>query len=410
MSIATIIVIAGWSTVCCVWLGLLVAQRRARRDGLLLDITSARRHAAVPEGDMPSVCVVIAARNEGAGLRACLQNVLAQDHSELSVVLVDDRSEDDTLAIARRCAQCNPRLRVEHVDSLPARWMGKSHALWQGARQAKAEWLLFMDADCRLEPRAITRAVEEARRRRAQLLTLWPRQAAGGFWEHATIPLCGGIIALWFGSQRVNDPSARLAFANGQFILIERAAYERIGGHESVRAAIIEDIPLAEHAKRSGLVCWVASGRDIVSVRMYERYAAIVAGWARIYVGALRSGVKIALSIVWLLAGSLLPYLAAVALVMDAWTQVAEGNAISTSLQCFAALCATHLVLMLTVSYRFWSMGGCRRIDLLWYPLSVCVVVRILAQSWWWLVVSREVSWRDTSYAIDRRGRVLERR
>jgi len=408
MSVGTILLLAGWGAICNVWFWLIVAQRRARRDGLFLEVSPNTREAQTKLKYRPSVCVVIAARNESEGLANCLQNVLKQDYPKLTIVVIDDRSEDNTYEIAQTFAQSDPRVQVIHIDHLPPKWMGKSHALWQGTRNAGADWLLFIDVDCKLKSHAVSRAIDEAQTRNVPFLSLWPQQTAGGFWEHATIPLCGGIIALWFGSQRVNDPRSGLAFANGQFLLIQREAYERIGGHEAVRSAIIEDIPLAEHAKKSGVSCWVASGRDLVSVRMYDNYQAIVNGWARIYVGALRSDVKIALSIIWLIFGSLLPYVAAgwlaVAFYVD-WTTHAK---ISTELICFAALCANHLILMMIASYRFWGMGGCRRIDLIWYPLSVCIVVRILVQSWWWLRIRRSIPWRNTRYTIDRRGRIVE--
>jgi chlorobactene glucosyltransferase len=279
---------------------------------------------------------VIAARNESSGLRACLQKVLEQDYPKLAVLIVDDRSEDATHEIAQEFAQSDPRVSVKRIDHLPPKWMGKSHALWQGTRGVCADWLLFMDVDCALKPQAVGRALEEAHVQNVQLLTLWPQQTAGGFWEHVSIPLCGGIIALWFGSQRVNDSRSTLAFANGQFLLIERESYERIRGHEAVRSAIIEDIPLAEHAKRSAVACAVASGSNLFSVRMYDNYNAILNGWARIYVGALRSGTKIALSIVWLLLGSLLPYVAAVALARAFYSAWAANAKIDTELLGFA--------------------------------------------------------------------------
>ena len=164
----------------------------------------------------------------------------------------------------------------------------------------------------------------------------------------------------------------------------------------------------AEHAKRSGVACWVASGRNLVSVRMYNNYSAILNGWARIYVGALRSSTKIALSIIWLILGSLLPYVAAVWLATVFYSAWATHAEISTELMGFAILCTNHLILMMIASYRFWGMGGCRRIDLIWYPLSVCVVVRILARSWWWLTIKRNIPWRNTHYTIARRGRIIE--
>jgi len=277
MAIETTILLGLWGAICGVWFGLLIAQAKARRDGLILK-ASPRVHdqrvhdQRMQDRNTPTVCVVIAARNESEGMASCLRNVLSQDYPELSVLVVDDRSEDATYEIAKGFARSDPRVRVKRIKDLPLGWMGKSHALWRGTRGLDTDWLLFTDVDCTLKPQAVSTAIEEARNRNVQFLSLWPGQAAGGFWEHAVIPLCGGIIALWFGSRRVNNPDCALAFANGQFLLIEREAYERIGGHEAVRSSMIEDILLADHAKRSGVACWVAGGRDLVSVRMYDNY------------------------------------------------------------------------------------------------------------------------------------------
>lgn len=387
-----------WAAIILVWAGLLVAQWAARRDGLLLDPLP----ADVPLPDPPpSVCVVIPARNEADTLEACLRHVLSQDYPALSVLIVDDRSEDATPQVAAAIAARDPRVRFLRVESLPEGWMGKSHALWQATREAAADWLLFIDVDCTLAPGAVRTAVIEATRRDAELLTLWPRQADGGFWEHVAIPLCAAIIALWFGSRR------REPFANGAFLMMRRDAYERVGGHHAVRSALIEDVPFAEHAAASGVRWWVASGRHVVSVRMYDSYRELVDGWARIYVGALRGGTRIAASIVWLLAGSLWPYVAALALLAGFLAGYRPDGASQRLVWIVAGMCAAHFALMLAASYRFWGLGGCRRRYLVLYPLSVLVVIRILGRAWWWLIIKRRVPWRNRSYAIDRSGMIV---
>lgn len=408
MSTGDFIIISAWSGICSVWAGILMLQFQVRRAGMFPAARPYRR----PDGssgtdDVESVCVVIPARNEAANLSACLTRVLAQDYPALSVVLVDDRSEDVTAAIAESIARTDSRVRVERVTALPPGWMGKSHALWQATRLVDSDWLLFTDVDCRLDRFAVTTAVEEARRRGVEMLSLWPRQADGGFWEHMLIPLCAGIIALWFGGGRVNDPVRGAAFANGQFLLIRRAAYELIGGHKSVRAALIEDIPLAERAKRCGVRRHVASGLEIVSVGMYNSFRGILDGWARIYVGSLRSGTKIALSILWLLVGSLLPYLVLITLVGWRVFNPSHDSSFEVSQLVFAGMSGLHLILMLIVSARFWRMGGCPRRYLVLYPLSVGVVVCILARAWWWLMIGGKIKWRENHYTIDREGRIV---
>ncbi len=404
MSLLDLVLLSAWMNVCGVWLVLLAAQRRVGREGLMLLPAPPEAPADEPDSSRrPSVAVIVPARNEAATLDACLESIRSQDYRDLQIVIVDDRSEDATFAAAQRIAATDSRVVVKRVDDLPAGWMGKSHALWTGAQGVEADWLLFVDADCTLHPSAVRTVVDDAVHRDVDLLTLWPHNAAQSFWEHMLIPLCGAIIALWFGSQGTGRPNRGPAFANGQFLLVRREAYTRIDGHRAVRQALIEDVPLAEHARRHGLRLHVAAGRHLVSVRMYDRYIAIRDGWARIYVGALRSPSKIVLSIAWLIAGSLLPF------VMLPLLLLARRDAPHSSTTLTAALivCITHFVLMMIVSFRFWGFGRCRRGYLLLYPVSVIMVVRILARAWWWMMIRRRVPWRDRTYVIDRRGRLV---
>ncbi len=407
MSMLTVVLFAAWGGVLLILLGLLAAQFLTLRQGVLVRPWSpADRDAPADPDAWPSVCVLIPARNEAREIGRCLEAVLAQDYPKLSVLVVDDRSEDDTAAIVRERARRDPRLRLETVDSLPPGWLGKSHALWLGTRGVTADWILFLDADCRLDPAAVRSVIAQALRKGAELVSLWPRQAAGSFWEHMLIPLCAGTLALRFRPGRVNRAGGRDAFANGAFLLIRRAAYERIGGHREVRTALIEDIPLAELAKRRGVPCWVGSGRDVFCVRMYDSFRAIVSGWARIYVGAFRSGVQIVLSIAWLLAGSLLPFVAAAALAIDALLAPpgSRGPDAEALRRAAAAFCAAHLLLALAVTYVFWGFGRSPRRYLLLYPVSVVLVIAILARAWWWLIVKRSIPWRDRRYPINRSG------
>ena len=125
MSTETIILLAVWGAICSVWFGLLVAQRRARRQGLFLEVASGTQAGAMQHDDAPSVCVVIAARNEAEGLEDCLGYVLRQDYPKLSVLVIDDRSEEDVPwpvggLMAARCFIGYPVLRCRATPSLAA--------------------------------------------------------------------------------------------------------------------------------------------------------------------------------------------------------------------------------------------------------------------------------------------------
>ncbi len=386
-----VILFGAWSTLCNVWLWILFLQFKARRQKLFL--TAASTVDGASDRPPEPVRIIVPARNSGHSIGPCVRSILAQDYDRLRLTLVDDRSEDDTADILGQLAREDSRVDVLRVTALPAGWLGKSHALWTAAMTAEEEWLLFVDDDCILEPAATRQAVAYATAQQADLLTLWPRHLASSFWEHVVIPLCGGVIALWFGSPGVNRDESSVAFANGQFLLIRRDAYRRIDGHAAVRDAIIEDVPLAEAAKRAGLRCRVASGADLFGVRMYTDYRGVIDGWTRIFVGALRSGPKLLASMAWLLFGNLLPF---VALPFG----IAGRPAV-------LALSVAHITLMMLASYRFWGMGRCDRRYLWLYPLSVLVVLRILAAAWYRLALCRRISWRNTVYRIDRAGRIL---
>ena len=123
-----------------------------------------------------SVSVCIPARNEAKTIRACVQAVLDQTHSDLELIVVDDRSSDGTTAILESMQRADSSIRIVHGQALPAGWAGKPHALQQGAQVANGTWLCFVDADTSLAPRAVEACLSEAQRSRTDLLSIMTRQ------------------------------------------------------------------------------------------------------------------------------------------------------------------------------------------------------------------------------------------
>ena len=337
------------------------------------------------------VSVVIAARNERARLAPCIRSVLAQGPVVRELIVVDDRSDDGTAEVARQAAGSDDRLRIIRIDQLADGWSGKAHACQAGGLAAEAPWLLFADADCRLRSGGISGAVAYAERRNIDLLSLWIAAQHESFWEHMLIPLCGALILYWFPPMLANAPRSRLGYANGQFILVRQSRYREMGGHASTRAAVIEDIPLAQHAKRSGLRLRTALGPDIVSVRMYTGFREIVDGWTRIFIGALQQRWKLLASIGSLLGGSLLPSIAAP---LVGWWVLTHGWPLSSPLRVLFSLLLLHFAGVYSVSYRAWGLCRCRRVYLWLYPVSVVIVIAILARAWWWMTIRKPVVWR----------------
>lgn len=112
----------------------------------------------------PRLSLVVPARDEGQQLEGAARSRLAEGYPELELVIVDDRSNDDTGTIADRLARSDPRVVVEHVEALPDGWLGKVHAMHRGLARAGGEWVLFTDADIHLEPGTLERVIAWAER------------------------------------------------------------------------------------------------------------------------------------------------------------------------------------------------------------------------------------------------------
>jgi glycosyltransferase involved in cell wall biosynthesis len=268
------LLIAGWCA--CHW-QISDARRRSCR----------HRERSERCSPQPRVTVVLAAKDEAANLAECGRGILAQRGVDLTLVIVDDRSTDATPRIADAIAAGDARCRVIHNAVLPNGWMGKSYACWRGVESASGDWLLFTDADVRLEPDAIASAIDYADVHQFDLFSLWLRDASRGFWERLLVPLCGAMIVVWYGHVAARSNSRGEAFANGQFLLIRRQAYQACGGHAAVKSALIEDIPLARRAARCGSCVGSALGTELAAVRMYRTAREVFRGWRRIFVGVL---------------------------------------------------------------------------------------------------------------------------
>jgi chlorobactene glucosyltransferase len=236
-----------------------------------------------PPGDAPLLSVIIPARNEARNIEACARSVLASSYPRLEVIVVDDRSEDGTGAIARRLTSEDSRLRVVDGLPLPDGWFGKQWACATGARAARGEWLVFTDADTRHASDLLTRALNVARSRRADLVTVAGRQELGTFWEKVIQPqIFTLLLARYGGTEWVNrSPLVSDKIANGQFLMVTRHAYDALGGHEAVRDNVAEDLALAQRwfAARRNTV--LVLGLDQLSTRMYASFAEIVRGWMK---------------------------------------------------------------------------------------------------------------------------------
>jgi cellulose synthase/poly-beta-1,6-N-acetylglucosamine synthase-like glycosyltransferase len=344
--------------------------------------------------DPPMVSAIIPAKDEQETLADCLGTVQRQSYPNLEILVVDDRSTDRTAEIARSIAEADPRVRLISIEDLPPGWTGKTHALHIAAGQARGEWYWFVDADTRHEPDSLSIVLEYARSHDASLASLLPEMRCESFWESVAQPLLGVVLIQNYPLFWANDPTKKLAFANGQYILIRKEAYRASGGHEGVRDKFVEDIYLARAVKALGLSSRTAIAHGIGSTRMYTSLPQFVRGWSRILYDALgRNPFKLLLQGLDPLFFSQTAHIALVAsLVMLALRRPTGPFAVW-----LLALSVAHHLLVYTCLRRLYvlSVPGTRHVA--WYPLAGLVLDVVLFRAIRMCLTGR-VTWRGTSY------------
>ncbi len=232
----------------------------------------------------PLVSVIVPARNEERSIRSCVESICASDYPDFEVIVVDDRSDDATLDLARAIPPNHAR-RVVAVEGrpLPDGWLGKPWACVQGAEVAEGDMLLFTDADTIHSPELLGRAVAGMVEDEADALTLLGRQLMETFWERLVqTHIMAAMIFRFPNPGRPLPPERfRNAIANGQFILFDRGAYEEIGGHEAVKGEVVEDQRLAQILCKSGKRLTIRAAETAFATRMYRSFDELIEGWSK---------------------------------------------------------------------------------------------------------------------------------
>ncbi len=348
-----------------------------------------------PEPDpLIELTVIIPARNEEQNLAACLQSLVAQADDlfqlgrDWDLIVVDDQSTDKTAKIARSF----PGVTVFSADKLEKGWTGKNNAIWTAARKARGRWILFTDADTIHEPGNLHRAVHEATRHKAGMLSYSPRQLVTGVAQRTLMPLVFSELALAYPPAKVSDPNQRIAAANGQFLLVEREAYRRLGGHAAVADRVLEDVELAFLAKRRKVGLRFRYAPDALSTRMYRTTSAMIEGWTKnlalLFNNALATCFWKILDIVLLIG---LPWLA-----IHLWNARFSPH----SLEWLGAGWVLLLLWLRTV-FRFYARVAKSNfpfVDCAISPLGLPLFVALLYRSWFSHKVLNQVSWKGRTY------------
>jgi hypothetical protein len=330
----------------------------------------------------PLLTILIPARDEAGNIGAAVRSALAQDYGAVEVIVMDDSSTDGTAEEAREAGAGDSRLRVLTGAPLEPGWKGKPWALWQAQQQARGELLLFVDADVRLAPWAARSAVAALLEREVGLLSAWGTWVMEGFWVQVALPVVGGFVRGAHPLDRVNDPAAEATFANGQFILMRRAAYDQMGGHAAVASEVLEDVRLAQAARRAGVPAAMLLGPGVFQVRLYTTLSGLWWGMVKNFYAGM--GGRLGVAAAAALFVSFTALFPAVMVVLGAWLGV--GWWVGLGLGIGAVMVGVRSAQRSSLGDPWWSG---------WlHPLGALVLLGIITLSAWRGVRGRTTRWK----------------
>ena len=351
------------------------------------------RPAPAPLSDPPSVSILIPARDEAATIEAAVRGAFDQVVPLREVLVLDDNSTDETGLILIGLARQHPGLQVLRGAPLPSGWAGKAWACWQLARQARGEWLLFVDCDVALAPDAARRALAAARAQSADFASAFPRLVTRSVGEALLVPLVHLVLLTYLPMALIRRvPVPTLSAACGQFMLVRREAYFAADGHRAAPGTLHDGIMLARRMKATGHAIAVFDGADIAACRMYEGFRATWRGFARNAYEALGSPGALAAMIALNLALFVAPFgaLAAAILSGNVWAAAIWGAAAATVL-------AHRARLAVRFGHPWWTVPAT--------PVAVALMVGIQVHSFVNHITRRPVVWRARAYPGAERAR-----
>jgi glycosyltransferase involved in cell wall biosynthesis len=346
------------------------------------------------ESDPGKVSVIVPARNEEANIERVLRS-LAGQQGVREILVVDDNSRDRTAEIAEALKAEIPTLRILRVDSLPEGWLGKNYAVALAAREAVGDWLLFTDADTEHLPGSLAATLGIAERERADLLSLSPGQITPTWWEKAVLPLIYVQLARLYRFEDVSNSASTAAAANGQYLLIRRAVYERVGGHEAIRDQVLEDVELAKRVKAAGCNLDFLPGAEWVRTRMYGTFGEMWAGWSKnLYLLYGRSLGKIMKALANLCVADLLPQIFFVTLLMCLLSGRTGAVVLAGILSSLVVILARHARYMRAVTRLGFDSGVAA-----WRLEGATIFCLLLINSVIAYRISHKVEWKGRRYS-----------
>ncbi len=250
-----------------IWISILFLPWQPWRFREHLETSSENDHLSLSD-----ITVLIPARNEEAVLPQTLPTVISQS-KDIQIILIDDRSTDNTAAIAQELA--SPNLQIIQGEGRKAGWSGKLWALEQGLSYVHTPYLMLLDADISLKPHLIETLAHKLLSENKDFVSLMAFPPLSSFWEKLLMPAFIYFFKLLYPFHLSNSSFQWVAAAAGGCVLMKKEVMDRIGGFSSMKDAIIDDCALAWQVKQAGFRMWTGTTREVKSTRPYNNLGEI---------------------------------------------------------------------------------------------------------------------------------------
>ncbi len=228
------------------------------------------------------ISVLIPARNEEDNIESLLTDLRNIDDCEVEILVFDDQSTDATADIVRRVSSLDSRVRLYQSKGLPEKWVGKNYACYQLSQWARGQYLLFLDADVRVETSIVRDAVGYMKKSGIGLLSVFPKQIQKSFGERVTVPIMNYILLTLLPLIFVRiSPFTSHAAANGQFMLFDKDVYRANDPHRQFAMSAVEDINIARYLKERKVKVVCVTGEERIKCRMYHSYEEASNGFSK---------------------------------------------------------------------------------------------------------------------------------
>ena len=348
-------------------------------------IPTLRDIAPLDDADCPPVSILFAARDEEEKLPGALETFLALDYPRYEVIAVDDRSEDRTPEILRAAAEKDGRLKYVRIDSLPAGWLGKPHAMQHAFERSSGEWLVFTDADVHFSPDLLRRSVALAKRDNLDHLTLLSGAEMHTVGERIALTFFGMGFLMGIRPWRASNARSKVYIGVGAFQLLRRSAYEAIGTHRRLAMEVVDDMKLGKLVKEGGFRSGVAKAWKEVRVRWHAGVGNIVRGTTKNFFAS--SGYNLAVvcfQLVMMLATCVAPWVALPFL--RGWALAFDAIAVAMMIAIHAGVCIEV---------------GASPVYALTEPVGALIFSWMLARSTIVTLGNGGIEWRGTVYPLE---------